>query len=102
MSKIGAGKSPGGSPLKTMVPPRRVSPMAWPKACGCTAVTSTPCTPPVAFCTSATTSLVRALTATSAEAGGQGELGVVDFDGDHAETHCARVLDGDVAESADP
>ena len=28
MSKIGAGKSPGGSPLKTMVPPRRTGP-AW-------------------------------------------------------------------------
>src|SRR4029077_17210458 len=66
MSKIGAGKSPGGSPLNTIVPPRRASPMAWPNACGCTAVTSTPCPPPVAFCTSSTTSEVRALTATSA------------------------------------
>src|SRR4029078_8821885 len=66
MSKMGAGKSPGGRPLNTMVPPRRASPMACPKACGCTAVTNTPCTPPVAFCTSATTSLVQALTTTSA------------------------------------
>ena len=54
MSKIGGGKSPGGRPLNTMVPPRRAMPIACANAFGWTAVTSTPCAPPVAFCTSAT------------------------------------------------
>ena len=36
-----------------------------------------------------------------AKSGGQGELGVVDVDGHHAQPHRARVLHGDVAQTAD-
>src|SRR6476659_7296645 len=36
-----------------------------------------------------------------AQAGGQGELGFVYVDGDHAQTHRPRILHGDVTESAD-
>ena len=66
MSKIGAGKSPGGSPLKTMVPPRRAIPMACPKADGCTAVTSTPWAPPVTRWIASIGSSSSALTVSSA------------------------------------
>ena len=36
------------APTKTIVPPRRVMPVACPNACGCTAVTRTPWAPPTA------------------------------------------------------
>ena len=66
MSKIGAGKSPGGRPLNTIVPPRRVIPIACPNALGCTAVTSTPWLPPTCSWIASTGSTWLASTTISA------------------------------------
>ena len=67
MSKIGAGKSPGGRPLNTIVPPRRTMPIAWPNAAGCTAVTSTASAPPgICASTASAGSSANALTVISA------------------------------------
>src|SRR5699024_11815443 len=52
MSNTDAGNSPGGRPLKTIVPPLRAMSSACPNAASWTAVTNTPWDPPsVYFCT---------------------------------------------------
>ena len=66
-SKIGVAKSPGGRPTRLTVPRRRAMWIACANAGGETAVTSTPCAPPlVAFITCSTASGDSAFTATSA------------------------------------
>jgi hypothetical protein len=56
----------------------------------------------VAFCTSATTSLVRAFDDDlGAQPGGQRQLGVIDIDGHHPQPHGPRILHRDVAQTAD-
>ena len=96
------GSRPAAGPRGDMVPPRRSMPTPCANAAGLTAVTTTPCAPPISRWIVATGSAVVTLTVSSApDPARQLQLLIGRIDRGHVQAHGLRVLDGHVSQATD-